>query len=167
MTHPSLWPIGYPELAASVSSRRAQVVDFRRDDPTGQGQLAVPLAHMGLIMSLKRFLATFACGLAIAGPAAAGIAYSYDVGSFGFTSASPDLYPQLIPAANLVRCDFGTGITCISISIYDNYYSVSATDTAAANPNQVVRIIDVAGCPPYFAVGQVVPTSSCSIFCQR
>lgn len=115
-------------------------------------------------MSLKRFVATFACGLAIAGPAAAGIVYSYDVGSFGFTYTSPALYPQLIPAANLDRCDFGTGITCISVSIYDNYYSVSATDTAAADPNQVVRIIDVAGCPPYFVVGQVVPTSSCSVF---
>ena len=115
-------------------------------------------------MSFKRFFATFACGLSIAGPAEAGIVYSYDVGSFGFTYNSPDLYPQLIPAANLDRCDFGTGIICTSVSIYDNYFSVSATDNAAADPNQIIRIIDVAGCPPYFAVGQVVPTSSCNVF---
>ena len=33
----------------------------------------------------------------MAGPASAGIVYSFDVGSFGFNYTSPDLYPQLIP----------------------------------------------------------------------
>ena len=99
----------------------------------------------------------------MAGPASAGIVYSFDVGSFGFTYTSPDLYPQLIPAANLDRCDFGANFSCISVSIYDNYFSVSATDAAATDPSQVIRIIDVGGCPPYFAVGQVVSTTSCVV----
>ena len=122
-----------------------------------------PLVNLEVIVSFKRFVAAFVGGLAISGAAAASVVYSYDVGNFGFTYTSPSLYPQFIPAANLDRCDFGIGITCTSVSIYDNYYSVQAHDAAAADPSEVFSILNVQGCPPYFAVGQVVPTSSCQV----
>jgi hypothetical protein len=114
-------------------------------------------------MRFHRLAAAFICSLAVALPASAGVVYSYDVDGLGFTYTAPGLYPQVIDAASLDRCDFGAGITCISVGIYDNYYFVRATDAAAADPNQVQTILNVSGCPPYFAVGQVIPTTSCGV----
>lgn len=121
------------------------------------------MKHRHVLYWLARAAGVLALAFA-AGTASASVVYSYQVinSSYGFTYSAPALYPGAVSAADLDRCDFGIGITCTGVAIYDNYFRVYATDASAVDPALVLALIDVGGCPPYFGIGYSISISACS-----